>query len=58
MLNGRYDYDVSIEAITAPIFSLSRYAGQRQKHGIYEGEHGAFPCLDAVRECLDWLDSI
>jgi hypothetical protein len=45
-----------LESSQRPLFHFLGTPGNDKKHVIYEGGHGAFPCPDAVRECLDWLD--
>ncbi len=57
MLNGRYDDDFPLESSQRPLFQFLGTPAKDKKHVIYEGGHGVFPRPDAVRECVDWLDT-
>ena len=56
MLSGRYDNSFPLESSQRPLFRALGTPGTGKKQVIYEDGHGAFPCSDAVRESLGWLD--
>lgn len=54
-LNGRYDTDSTLDGSQRPLFQF-RTVPQDKKLLEFDGGHCAFPCPEAAREVLDWLD--
>jgi len=56
MLNGRFDFQFSLERSQIPLFELLGTPPSDKKHVLFDGGHGAFLTNDQIRESLDWLD--
>jgi dipeptidyl aminopeptidase/acylaminoacyl peptidase len=56
MLNGRYDFELPLEASQKPLFRLLGTADKDKRHVLFESGHGGYPMTDLIKEILDWLD--
>jgi serine/threonine protein kinase/dienelactone hydrolase len=56
MLNGRFDFQFSLERSQIPLFELLGTPPSDKKHVLFDGGHGAFLTNDQIRETLDWMD--
>ena len=57
MMNGRYDYGVSLEGRQKPLFELLGSAPDQKKHVLYDAGHVGFPVQQQRREIGAWLDT-
>jgi dienelactone hydrolase len=55
MLNGRYDFFLSVETSQKPMFRLLGTPEGHKAHAIFETGH-VIPRNDAIRETLTWFD--
>jgi eukaryotic-like serine/threonine-protein kinase len=55
MLNGRYDFENSVELSQAPLFALLGTSPKDKRHTVLETGH-AIPIQDVSREILGWFD--
>jgi eukaryotic-like serine/threonine-protein kinase len=56
MLNGRYDFELPLEASQKPLFRLLATPEKDKRHVLFEAGHGGAPMPAQIKELLDWLD--
>jgi eukaryotic-like serine/threonine-protein kinase len=56
MLNGRYDFEVPLEASQKPLFRLLGTPEKDKRHALFDAGHADYPMTGLIKELLDWLD--
>jgi formylglycine-generating enzyme required for sulfatase activity len=56
MLNGRDDFERSLETSQRPLFRLLASPERDKRHVLFESGHAGYPMHDLIKEVLDWLD--
>jgi formylglycine-generating enzyme required for sulfatase activity/dienelactone hydrolase len=56
MVNGRYDFELPLEASQRTLFRLLATPERDKRHVVFDTGHAGYPMHDLIREVLDWLD--